>query len=245
MLQITFLSVIFGTTWFPRFREFPNPLIPKLFFEEPESHLFVSGWLFFSFFFLLSSFFSFFSFFSLFPFFFFLPFFHSLFSSFEDVCLFVFLLNFHFTLFVCTLLWLIQSNLSTTATLGTPKKWPLFKGWGIGGRYSQLITIKFWKLGLKLAVVDRWPLFKGGLTGLTVPIFNFLSVCLSPCLPVSLHVCLSVYLLVCHLRLCIGMCVFVCVCLCMLLCVCVCVSVFNCHLKSLQATTQKVFKKSF
>jgi hypothetical protein len=36
----------------------------------------------------------------------------------------------------------VQSNLSTTATLGTSKKWPLSKGLDIGGRYSQFITIK-------------------------------------------------------------------------------------------------------
>jgi hypothetical protein len=63
----------------------------------------------------------------------------------------------------------IQSNLSTTATLGTPKKRPLFRG----GRYSEFSPIKLqlvwdvWGSG--------WPLLTGGRcsevavnTGLTV-----------------------------------------------------------------------------
>jgi hypothetical protein len=40
----------------------------------------------------------------------------------------------------------------------------LFKGWGIGGRYSQFITITLWKIGAQagrcrqVAVVQRWQL---------------------------------------------------------------------------------------
>jgi hypothetical protein len=63
----------------------------------------------------------------------------------------------------------VQSNLSTTATLGTPKKRPLFRG----GRYTEFSRIKLqlvwdvWGSG--------WPLLTGGRcsevavnTGLTV-----------------------------------------------------------------------------
>jgi hypothetical protein len=58
----------------------------------------------------------------------------------------------------------IQSNLSTIATLGTPKKWPLFKGYGIRHCYSQFKTIQFWRIGAqtgrckKVAAVQRLPL---------------------------------------------------------------------------------------
>jgi hypothetical protein len=54
----------------------------------------------------------------------------------------------------------VQSNLSTTATLGTPKKRPLFRG----GRYPQFSPIKLqlvwdvWGSG--------WPLLTGGRCGL-------------------------------------------------------------------------------
>jgi hypothetical protein len=67
---------------------------------------------------------------------------------------------------------LIQSNLYTTATLGTPKKRPLFRG----GRYSEFSPIKLqlvcdvWGSG--------WPLLTGGRcsevavnTGLTIHSF--------------------------------------------------------------------------
>ncbi len=67
----------------------------------------------------------------------------------------------------------VQSNLSTTATLGTPKKRPLFRC----GHYSKVSPIKLqlvwdvWGSG--------WPLLTGGRcsevavnTGLTVCIFN-------------------------------------------------------------------------
>ncbi len=46
--------------------------------------------------------------------------------------------------------------LCTTATLENQKTWPLFRGW------SLKITINTEKLGIRLAVVDRWPLFRGG-----------------------------------------------------------------------------------
>ncbi len=63
----------------------------------------------------------------------------------------------------------IQSNLSTTATLGTPKKWPLYNV----GRSLQVFQSK---LVLKVAWPDLgWPLLTGGRysevavnTGLTV-----------------------------------------------------------------------------
>ena len=49
----------------------------------------------------------------------------------------------------------VKSNLCTTTTLGTPKKWPLFRG----GCYSEVPSIDFGFLGIRLVVVDRWPLF--------------------------------------------------------------------------------------
>jgi hypothetical protein len=63
----------------------------------------------------------------------------------------------------------LQSNLSTTATLGTPKKWPLYRV----GRSLQVFQSK---LVLKVAWPDLgWPLLTGGRysevavnTGLTV-----------------------------------------------------------------------------
>ncbi len=63
----------------------------------------------------------------------------------------------------------VQSNLSTTATLGTPKKWPLYRV----GRSLQVFQSK---LVLKVALRDLgWPLLTGGRysevavnTGLTV-----------------------------------------------------------------------------
>jgi hypothetical protein len=33
----------------------------------------------------------------------------------------------------------VQSNLCTTATLGTPKKWPLFKGWPLFRGWSKIL----------------------------------------------------------------------------------------------------------
>jgi hypothetical protein len=63
----------------------------------------------------------------------------------------------------------LQSNLSTTATLGTPKKWPLYRvGWSLQVFQSKLL--------LKVAWPDLgWPLLTGGRysevavnTGLTV-----------------------------------------------------------------------------
>jgi hypothetical protein len=68
----------------------------------------------------------------------------------------------------------IQSNLSTTATLGTPKKWPLC-------RVVQSLEVFQLKLVLKLVWPDfAWPLLTGGRysevavnTGLTV--MSFLS----------------------------------------------------------------------
>ncbi len=56
----------------------------------------------------------------------------------------------------------IQSNLSTTATLGTPKKWPLYRVGRSLQVFSIKIGIKSSLAGLRLAVVDRWPLFRGG-----------------------------------------------------------------------------------
>jgi hypothetical protein len=66
----------------------------------------------------------------------------------------------------------VQSNLSTTATLGTPKKRPLYRG----GRYLEGFQLK---LVLELVYPDLvWPLLTGGRysevavsTGLTVPTF--------------------------------------------------------------------------
>jgi hypothetical protein len=63
----------------------------------------------------------------------------------------------------------VQSNLSTTATLGTPQKWPLY----ISGRSVKVVQSK---LVSKLAWPDlAWPLLTGGCcsevvvnTGLTV-----------------------------------------------------------------------------
>ena len=50
----------------------------------------------------------------------------------------------------------VQSNLSTTATLGTPKKWPLYRV----GRSLQVFQSK---LVLKKAWPDLgWPLLTGG-----------------------------------------------------------------------------------
>jgi hypothetical protein len=57
----------------------------------------------------------------------------------------------------------VQSNLCATATLGTQKKWPKVKAnRSLFTVYFYKIAISFGKLGLKLAVVDRWPLFRGG-----------------------------------------------------------------------------------
>jgi hypothetical protein len=68
----------------------------------------------------------------------------------------------------------VQSNLCTAATLGTPKKWPLFRG----GRYSEVPPIKLvliWEVW-----GSGWPLLTGGRcsevavnTGLTVRQFKF------------------------------------------------------------------------
>ena len=54
----------------------------------------------------------------------------------------------------------IQSNLSTTTTLGTPKLWPLLTG----GRCSEVpLNYKCGKRDVKIVVVvDRWSLFGGG-----------------------------------------------------------------------------------
>ena len=57
---------------------------------------------------------------------------------------------------------MVQSNLSTTATLGTPKKWPLYRGGRSVEGFSIKIGIKISLAGLCPAVVDRWPLFRGG-----------------------------------------------------------------------------------
>jgi len=63
-----------------------------------------------------------------------------------------FIANAQFSLFI------VLSNLSTTATLGTPKivadvhRWPLFRV------FSIKIAIKFDLPGLMLAFVCRWPL---------------------------------------------------------------------------------------
>ncbi len=60
-------------------------------------------------------------------------------------------------------------NLCTTATLGTPKKWPLFRG----GRYSEVPPIKL--VLISDVWGSDWPLLTGGRcsevvvnTGLTV-----------------------------------------------------------------------------
>jgi len=55
----------------------------------------------------------------------------------------------------------VQSNLRKTATFGTQKftviqKWSLFKGCSLN------FTISIEILGIRLAVVNRWPLFRGG-----------------------------------------------------------------------------------
>ncbi len=54
----------------------------------------------------------------------------------------------------------IQSNLSTTATLGTPNLWPLLTG----GRCSEVVyCCKDLSWDSKMAVVEgRWSLFGGG-----------------------------------------------------------------------------------
>jgi len=57
---------------------------------------------------------------------------------------------------------LIQSNLSTKAILGTPKKWQLIiGGCSVEVFQSKLVSNLAWA-GLSLANVDRWPLFRGG-----------------------------------------------------------------------------------
>ncbi len=54
----------------------------------------------------------------------------------------------------------IQSNLSTTTTLETPKSWPLLTG----GRCSEVLL--FSKSGKRdvtiVVVVEKWSLFGGG-----------------------------------------------------------------------------------
>jgi hypothetical protein len=66
-----------------------------------------------------------------------------------------------FTVFV------IQSNLCTTATLGTPKKWPLFRGWPLFRVWSKIlgkVIIGLVGQGIwagrcwQVAVVQRWSL---------------------------------------------------------------------------------------
>jgi hypothetical protein len=58
----------------------------------------------------------------------------------------------------------VQSNLSTTATIWTLQKRPLFKGIGKDDHFSQFITVQFWKIEAQaghcreVAVVQRWPL---------------------------------------------------------------------------------------
>jgi hypothetical protein len=51
----------------------------------------------------------------------------------------------------------IKKFLSTTQ-----KKWPLFKRWMLVAGYSYKIAISFGKLGIRLAIVYRWLLFRGG-----------------------------------------------------------------------------------
>ncbi len=93
--------------------------------------------------------------------------------------------------------WNIQSNMYTTATLGTPKKRPLFKVSGIAGRCSQFNNIKFWKIWAQaghcrhVAVVQGWLLTQVWL--------YYVIVFLSCCLSVSLSLCLSVFLSFCTL----------------------------------------------
>ncbi len=61
----------------------------------------------------------------------------------------------------------IQSNLCTTATLGTPKKWPLFRGWPLFRVWSKIlgnVILGLVRQGIRagrcwqVAVVQRWPL---------------------------------------------------------------------------------------
>jgi hypothetical protein len=54
----------------------------------------------------------------------------------------------------------LQSNLCTTATVGTQKNWPLFKS----GCYSKVVVIQRLEIDVfaGLAAVDSFPLFKGG-----------------------------------------------------------------------------------
>jgi hypothetical protein len=59
----------------------------------------------------------------------------------------------------------LQSNLFLTATLGTQKSGCCSKvrtKWSLFTVCSYKIAISFVKLGLKVAVVDMWPLFRGG-----------------------------------------------------------------------------------
>ena len=61
----------------------------------------------------------------------------------------------------------VQSNLCTTATLGTPKKWPLFRGWPLFKGWSKILgklIVGLVEQGIwaghcwQVAVVQRWPL---------------------------------------------------------------------------------------
>ncbi len=53
----------------------------------------------------------------------------------------------------------VQSNLFTTATLETLKKWPLYI---VYGGFSIKIGIKISLARLRMGVVGRWPFFNGG-----------------------------------------------------------------------------------
>jgi hypothetical protein len=49
--------------------------------------------------------------------------------------------------YIVTLILNLQSNLCTTATLGTPKKWPLFKGWPLFRGWSKILGSLFIRAG--------------------------------------------------------------------------------------------------
>jgi hypothetical protein len=55
-----------------------------------------------------------------------------------------------------------MSNLSTTATLGTPKKVSVLHRWSLCRDFPTKIDMLFGLDGFRLAIVDRWLLFRGG-----------------------------------------------------------------------------------
>jgi hypothetical protein len=57
---------------------------------------------------------------------------------------------------------LAQSNLSTMTTLGTSKKMAVVDRWLVCQGFSMKIAIYFGLARLRLAIVDRWSLFRLG-----------------------------------------------------------------------------------